>query len=90
MEPYLYREFELVIEFCDKEIVRQLFTGFHYSNNGCINLILAVLENALLGVCLFLLLQRKIPKRKVINTLILLMKDWEGKFASLTVSLSCT
>ena len=46
---YLDREFELVIELCNEHVVAEGFTHFHDPDNGCIHLILSVLEHTLCG-----------------------------------------
>ncbi|KPJ17979.1 Mitochondrial intermediate peptidase [Papilio machaon] len=48
---------QLVVEFRDEKVVRQSLAHLHDAYNGCINLVLPVLEHALLCRLLFLTLQ---------------------------------
>lgn len=54
--PHLDRELELSIELCNEIVVRQRLAHLHDTHNGCIHLVLAVLEHPLRGTGVFLLL----------------------------------
>ena len=50
----LHRKLELIVEFCDEQIVRQRFTHFHDSDDGRVNLVLPILEHPFLRRLLLL------------------------------------
>ena len=56
MNAYFDWEFELIVEFGQKQVMGQCFPGLHYPDNGRIDLILSVLEYSFLSSGLFLLL----------------------------------
>ena len=57
---YLHREPQLVVELRDQEVMAQSLAHLHNPDNGCVNLVLPILEHSLLGVSLFLNLSTQV------------------------------
>lgn len=50
----LHREFQLIVQFRNQEIVPQSLSHLHYPDDGCVDLVLPVLEHPLRGADLLL------------------------------------
>lgn len=55
-EPHLDWELELFVQLCYEHVVAECLPHLHDAHNGCVNLILAVLEDALRRTRILLLL----------------------------------
>ena len=71
------RKLELVVEFGDEEIVRQRFTHFHDPDDGCVNLVLTILEDSFLRR---LLLLRRFLQLNLIYFDVVQLKKKENTF----------
>ena len=70
---WLHRELELVVEFCQQQIVGQRLSHLHDADNGRVNLVLAVLEDPFLCRFLFIigLFQLDLKTNLLVNTILL-------------------